>query len=351
MKNLNTVFPFYDSITEQIRFRDLFDSAGVADVIPLIICKQTSLPPWIIRRDHNAGTSIEIYFYPTDGGDAINLHGEDIGIDIVSGTIYDYIVYPGGDFNGPIPLNGSGYYLEVVDGSKTWYSETFNVRASVADLLELIFSCDVNLQNIYAGFEQFLYIDQFLKAPEYLREDTGDKRDGMLIKEKQVLLKQRVIRLNRLPEYMVDALMLLPMMDYVTLITQYSEGLTFNEIRIKDPEWSEGAYGNLASLEMQFISDVVIRKLSYIKTEAESFLVEPGSTNIPYRGGTSFLKRQSFAAIQNQTEFPATDLKLSSNILVLVNNAPQHKDTYIINDDVLTLTAPCNESDTVVIHA
>jgi hypothetical protein len=222
--------------------------------------------PWVIRRTHSAGVAaqIELYFYPCSGGDPINIHGEDAGLTIETGTSYDHIVYDGDAWPAPLPVNA--YYLVVYDSfaTKYWYGETMGIRstAEIATYLKLKFHNTTELASIPANFVQYVYIDQTLRAPLYIREDTGDKRNGILVKEKQVLLKGDVIRFNQAPEYLIDALIIIPMMDVVSLTVGSTE-LSFDEIRINDPEWSEGGYGLFAKIELQFISDLLIKKLNF----------------------------------------------------------------------------------------
>lgn len=260
MKNLNTAFPFMDRLDEQVRFKEL------VDVVPYIICEQARLVPWIIRRPHSTGVigQISTFFYPLNGDSPLEVHGDDFGITIVSGSVYDYLVYTGTDLPSLIPIVFGGYYLTVVDSasSKTWYSETFVVRATVTEYFKITYSNLKQISGIMLAFEQKIYLDKFFKAPEYPREDQGEKRDGVLVKEKQILMKSNSLHLPQIPEYLVDALMLLPMMDSVT-VTFNSENYTFDEIRVKDPEWSDPAYAVFAKLDLTFISDVVVKKLNF----------------------------------------------------------------------------------------
>ena len=111
MKNLDTLFPFYDSLEEQYRFRKGIDN------VPLINVSDENLVPFTIRRVHNSGTSasIELWFYPTNGADPINVHGDDAGIVIIPGASYDYIYYTAGTLPAALPHEKSGYYMVVED--------------------------------------------------------------------------------------------------------------------------------------------------------------------------------------------------------------------------------------------
>jgi len=265
MKNLNTAFPFYDALDEQTRFKDH------CDAVPFIISPSTCLVPFAIKRLHSAGvnTDITLYFYPVNGGSPVEVHGDDAGIVVTSGTTYDYISYNGTDWPAPLPIESGGYYLVVKDAfpatDKFWYSETFGVRSSVSEYFKLEFSNDTQLADILAKFNQIIYLDEFFKAPEYPREDTGEKRDGILVKEKQIVSKTQVLYLPQVPEYLADALILLPLMDIVT-VTIDSVAYTFDQVTLKDPEWSDPGYALFAKLELSFINVLAIKKLNFKET-------------------------------------------------------------------------------------
>ena len=55
MKNLDTVFPFYDALTEQTRFRPGMDT------VPFIIIPNDRMIPFVISREHSAGTVNDIF--------------------------------------------------------------------------------------------------------------------------------------------------------------------------------------------------------------------------------------------------------------------------------------------------
>lgn len=259
-KNLNTVFPFYDALTEQYRYRE--------DVTrqPFIISAADHLPPFIIRRLHNTGTTANLVF------DIVPLNSAVISVtptilNITAGTSYDYIWYDSTPLASPIPPDELGYYLHIHDEGATphkdWYSEVFLTRSSIADLLKLSFTNAEELANIGGGFIQSLYINSILKVPEYPREDTGDKRDGLLVKEKQSLMKADIIRMISVPEYLVDGLMLLPLMDDVSLYLQDGSCIQPLEVRVGDPEWSDERKGAFAKLKITLIESIVIKKLNF----------------------------------------------------------------------------------------
>jgi hypothetical protein len=264
MKNLNTILPFYDALTEQYRYRE--DS----DVDPCLTVTDTGMIPFCIRRTHNDGTKANITIYVKDLTGTIKetLTGNSY-LTITTGTAFDHILFSTGTSISPALSTGSRYLHIHDEGATThkdWYSETFIVQNSVTTFLKFEFSNATELSNIPAAFLQIVYLNSTLKTPEYLREDTGDKRDGLIVKEKQVWMKSYTMRSILATEYLVDALMLTPMMDYNWVTTQSGEVMSFDEIRVKDPEWNAEAKGSRAKIELQLIKDVVVKKLSFKET-------------------------------------------------------------------------------------
>jgi len=262
MKNLNTVFPFYDDDAEQYRFREDVTRPSY------IISADTHLPPFIIRRLHNTGTTANLTFQliPAGGGSPITLSATTY-LNITSGSAYDFIWYASTTLASLIPPCETGYYVYIKDAgvspNKEWFSEIFAVKTSIADMMKLTFTNSTELANIGGGFVQSMYIDGVLKVPEYLREDVGEKRDGLLVKEKQSCLKTHIIRLISAPEYIADALTLLPMMDDVSLYLQNGSCIQPLEVRVSDPEWSDERKGAFSKIRISLVESIVIKKLNF----------------------------------------------------------------------------------------
>lgn len=284
MKNLNTILPFYSAKTEQYRYREDVEKT------PLLVVTNTTLIPFIVKRPHSTGALSywAIIVYTLDDVEVMTIDVVPTGCVLETGVVYDYFEYTGTAFHGNPDLHvlpTGVYYLKVSDHFPNtpvhYYSETFTVLPSVSTFLKLEFHNDTVIDGIPIGFHQVCYIDATLKTPEYLREDTGDKRDGLVVREKQLIMKSYILRELLSTEYFVDALMLVPLMDWVWLTLQSGEVKTFKEIRIKDPEWNSEAYGALGKIELQFIESVVIKKLTYKETGYQ----EGGDMSAIIKGG------------------------------------------------------------------
>jgi hypothetical protein len=272
-KNLNTILPFYDTKAEQNRWKEYVDTPTACQVI----CHTSTLVPFIIRRVHNTGTVANLLWHTYYSANDVELVDPGMSpwitaateLTIVSGSTYDYIIFDGSPIFEALPKGQ--FYFKISDsaGAKDWYSETVNVIDPTTltpngnpYFLRLQFSNDTQISNINTAFIQWVYLDAGLKVPEFIREDTGEKRDGLMVFEKRVLMKSDILHLVTVPEFMVDALMLLPLMDNVSLYV-ISNCYNYDEIQIKDPEWQESVKGSLAKLEIKLIGDVIIKKLNF----------------------------------------------------------------------------------------
>jgi len=266
MKNLNTILPFYDATTEQYRYRDdiLIERQQLR-----LVCSTKRLIPFIIRRATTGGTTATLSFRLVNAVSGSTLQSPVaatyLSVDV--GAVYDYIMYTAlVDFAVDLPL-GTKLYAQVQDSSqtptKTYYSEVLMVVPDVTDYIKVEFWDDELLNGVKANFKQHIYIDNSFKVPDYLREDEGEKVDGILMRQKMTL--QKVLNLYDMitPEFVLDSIMALPMMDYVQVTNLLADCIVPLEVRLKDPEWIADTGGSFAKLNMQFVEWVTIKKGGY----------------------------------------------------------------------------------------
>lgn len=125
--------------------------------------------------------------------------------------------------------------------------------------LKIQWSNSCNLDSIYyvGGFSNLIYLDTELCAPDY-EEDLEEKEDynGNVYPVYQKTTKIYKFELMA-PEYLVDALKLLPFHDSVTV--SYTDG-TFNgsakNIKV-DVEWDSDTNNCLAKVTVSFTGSVV----------------------------------------------------------------------------------------------
>ena len=274
MKNLDIVLPFYqttaasyDNLIQQNRCREFVDTD------PALICFTDRILPFVIRRVKNSGTTSSLSFYLEWVGQDEPYVLPKTHLTIYPGSSYDDIIYDGSQ---PLPsdLPLGKCWIRVVDtypvNHTVYYSETMIVRkeAEKANFTRLDFSNDSELNGVRAGFNQALYIDNLLKTPDFIRTDTGEKIDEIFIPEKRTVQKVCNLSLQRVAEHVIEAVILLPMMDRVK-VTEAATGETWypQETRIKDPSWLADDYGASASMIIQLVRKTIIKKLSYIESQ------------------------------------------------------------------------------------
>jgi hypothetical protein len=266
MKNLHTILPFYDSLSEQFRYRSdlMVDrkryrlTVGTARVLPFIIRKLT-----------DGGTTANLTFDIIDAstGSIISSPDATTYLSITTGTVYDYIKYVAAlDFAEALPI-GSELYIRIKDTKpdpdKYWYSETFMVVASLANYTLLEWSDDNTLAGVLGSFQQKMYVDNIFKHNEYIRKDEGEEKDEILVKEKQSVAYVDNLFIHTAPKYLIDALALLPLMDNVQVTDIFGDCYVPLEIKVKDPDWIADTGGAEAKLQIVLTREIVIKKLTY----------------------------------------------------------------------------------------
>ena len=257
--NLN-ILPFYNSIDEQNHRKDY----AYGDVYKLIT-ERTKLLPFQINREHLASAPITTaILYELKTGDSQDILTEinGAGLNIKEFTDYDLIINPSALIFPTLTITPGQYYIEIGDGTNTWYSEVFTVVTDVSSFLKLKYYDIGNIEytgghiDYTAPFKNYLYIQTEIGKPEYPFEEEAQKRDGFTFVEKQVSEKKYKFEFLA-PEYLCDALRIVRMHDIIYI---YFKGQTYRvENIILEPKWQE--QGNLAIIEVEFECDTIVKKI------------------------------------------------------------------------------------------
>lgn len=255
-----SVLPFYTNVNWQ----NAKKSYAYGDVYPLATPIRRILPFQVLRNTRANGIA-SVYLYNKKGTRVANLTQQmtETGLNIQRYAAYGYdlIVY-----NGLLPLTYEApqgrYYIVISDGVQSFTSDIFTWTYDVSGMMRIQWWDDEPLifpsgAIFYDGlFKNTLYICAELGKPEYPFEEEGESRDGYFFPEKQVSYKTyRTIFLA--PEYLCDVMRTIRMSDYVTVDIdgQHYECDTF----LITPKWQ--TQGNLASVEIEFTTDTVIKKI------------------------------------------------------------------------------------------
>lgn len=266
MKANTSILPFYTDINRQNHRR----SYAYGQTYPLY-CETSYLPPFQIIRAHRSSGLASAILVDMEGNSVEDLVTllYDSGLVIKTFTEYDVIVYPAWlPFGQSIPEGR--YYLRLSDGIDTWYSDVFTVVGDVSPFLrvewwdeeDFIYHDGRIVYEYDEGnrFHNVVYLATELGKPEYTFEEEGEKRDGYYYPEKQI--SQKTYRFTALaPEYLLDVMRMAGMADHVFVTDKY--GVRYEcDTFLMTPKWEE--QGDLASVEMEFTTDSVMKKLPYV---------------------------------------------------------------------------------------
>lgn len=172
---------------------------------------------------------------------------------------YDYI-YPSCDFD--FNLDNGVYYLELFDGTNTWYSSWINVvdNAFGCLYLEWNFNDGLTMDDFYIPDGQFtfkLIFDSELCYPEYIYEDEVISRDGYEYPTKNISYKKyKFVVLGQ--EEICDVMRLVHLADNIRVgLRNNSWSATSFNMNV---EWLEGGF--LAKISCEFTTDTVVKKLA-----------------------------------------------------------------------------------------
>ena len=256
-----SVLPFYTNINEQNHRK----SYAYGEVYPLF-AQAGILLPFQIIREHRSAAVQQVQIFRKDGTlvSTLTQPMTESGLQVVPFTSlgYDIILYPalfplGSMFDGQ-------YYLTLNDGVQTWYSEVFTIVNEIAGYLKIEWYNDENLvfdggQFVFNNprFHNYLYLATEVGKPEYTFEEEGESRDGFFFPQKQLSEKRYKCTILA-PEYLCDVMRLIRMCDHVRVTDKYRRIYDCDTFLIT-PEWQE--QGNLASVEIEFETDTVVKKI------------------------------------------------------------------------------------------
>lgn len=258
----NNLFPlpWYKSV----KYQDFRKSYAYGNVFQLI-APDRSLLPFQIRRAHRTSAAFTLRVLHDDGTLYRNISADAAAdLHVVSGTDFDVIQYCNTGLANQFarPLTPGRYYAELSDGVETWYSEVFNVVDDLSRYIRLEYWSADNQEYdggeiVYSnGYRNVLYICSELGKPDYEYEEEAEPRDGFPFVEKQI--SKKTFRFEcKAPEYLVDALRVVWLSDYVRMTAngQQYEVMHFQS----DPNWQED--GHYAMVECEIEADTVLKKI------------------------------------------------------------------------------------------
>lgn len=277
LNNNYSILPWYSSTDKQygasLQRRGLYDGIGQWG----ILCPEQRLPCFQVIRTGSALedpiTTFNIISIET--GNTIDLMGyiNLSGLVVESFTDYDIISYPALTDMTDITIGEGQYYAVMSDGTNTWYSEIFRVEPKLSKHVKLQFWHDEPfiIQDYHISYASpylsTVYLDTAINKPKYTWDDEIVDRDGYPFFVYGVSVK--VFRMNvLLPEYMADALRILPHHHYKTFTY---DGITYyvTYLKITQGDWID--QGHLCPFEFEFHTDTAVQTTGKVKPVSEGF--------------------------------------------------------------------------------
>lgn len=178
------------------------------------------------------------------------------------------LLYNGDDFNLPL----GNYYLRISDWSfaTLWVSEVFTVKnfttetnncyvkltyCSCSPLDDIIYG--TNTGNTAQDFKNVVYLDTDIGEPKYKVDEVGYE-DQNKIFHPTSLKHTKTYRLETvLPEYMVDALSIVPLHEVVYLTLPNGKEAQIKEIKLLETKWFEAS--NIAQCTVEFTEAIIVK--------------------------------------------------------------------------------------------
>lgn len=168
------------------------------------------------------------------------------------------------EYNSIFPISGfeSTYYeLEMIQGDTTWYSEVLQfvnvweldrmIKIEYSNAEKLCY--DGGAMYYENGFKNWVYIDSTIAKPERKIQERVKEVNGRIFPLQQVTWKEHRFT-SHFPEFLIDALSLITLHDFVTI---KHEGKEFNVSRfLSTIEWEDR--GDIAVFDASFRTDTVI---------------------------------------------------------------------------------------------
>lgn len=255
-----SVLPFYDSLDKQSHRK----SYAYNSVFPLISHTDMFIPFQVmVPSSYSSSPAVFLVDNNTGVRQNVTTAFVEAGFKATTFDNYKVLVFPAEVPQG-LNLAQGQYYLELYnDASQKRFSDVFTVVRSVKKYLKLEWWDQKDLifekgRLVYeGGFMNKLFIDSQLGKPEYPFTEEGEERDGYFFVEKQISEKRYKFTFLA-PEYLLDALRLVRLSDHVFVTDMFGTRYKVDTI-LFTPKWQ--TQGNLASVEVEFETDTVVKKL------------------------------------------------------------------------------------------
>lgn len=248
-----SVLPFWPSLAEQSHRR----TYAYGDIYPLYV-PVGCLPSFQIV----GGAISSVTLYRADGSLVGNISPV-YGSKSVGGYDIGYHVFS--ESESLYSAEGQ-YYIEVVAGGSTCYSDVFTAVADITAYLKIEwwdeedFEMDGGAIAYDLGgtfFHNVVFLNTQLGKPEYEYEEEGEQRDGLFFPEK--MISEKTYKFGFLAnEPLCDVMRLARMADHIKVTDRYGNDYDCDTFLIT-PKWE--TQGNIASVEGEFQTNMIAKRI------------------------------------------------------------------------------------------
>ncbi len=238
---LNLPFVWYNDIDKQYRYR----AQNLSKLPFLLICGNTSFLPFQIKKAFVSNTEsiTEWKLYNLDGTLALDLSAFINLVEIRHTLTDEYLLYKGNAITG---LLSGCYYMKIVKGTYTFYSETFKIipDAELINYIKLEWwnGCDISPILYSTGFKNKIYLDTYTEViPAEITEEGEENGNEVFLPTFQRVLQKHKIEFFG-PDYLLDSIVLASIHDNIW-ITEGNDVVQINSLKVTN-DYGEHYCGN-----------------------------------------------------------------------------------------------------------
>ena len=271
-----SVLPFHTNIEEQNHRR----SYAYGDIYPLYT-PLGCVPPFQIH--HESASMIGVTgatLYKSDGTAVGSISSALVSAGL---TVFQFTGYSIIRFSSPVPRNittseGQYYMTLTTSDGVTYYSDIFTVTAITDGLLNVQwwdkedFVLDgtrivYKNNNGTVRYPNNVFLQTQIGKPDYQFDEEGEERDGFFFPEK--MLSSKKYKFTFLAsEPLCDVMRFISLSDFINIIDQYGNEYHCDTF-LMTPKWEQ--MGNVASVEVEFTTDTVAKKIGRGFSNLDSF--------------------------------------------------------------------------------
>lgn len=271
-----SILPFHTNIEEQNHRR----SYAYGDIYPLYT-PLGCVPPFQIH--HESASMIGVTgatLYKSDGTAVGSISSALMSAGL---TVFQFTGYSIIRFSSPVPRNittseGQYYMTLTTSDGVTYYSDIFTVTAITDGLLNVQwwdkedFVLDgtrivYKNNNGTVRYPNNVFLQAEIGKPDYQFDEEGEERDGFFFPEK--MLSSKKYKFTFLAsEPLCDVMRFISLSDFINIIDQYGNEYHCDTF-LMTPKWEQ--MGNVASVEVEFTTDTVAKKIGYGYRRIDSY--------------------------------------------------------------------------------